>query len=126
MASAPIPMRVNNVDLRVSMIGRGTPLVWGHGLMSSMASEDLAPFFQWERLADVATVIRYDARGHGQSGASADRTTTAGPEAVKEMGARLAEYDAATLANVLRGAKLTDFPPREQIQSITAQSLILA
>jgi len=48
------------------------------------------------------------------------------PEAVKEMGARLAEYDAATLANVLRGAKLTDFPPREQIQSITAQSLILA
>jgi len=50
----------------------------------------------------------------------------AAPELVNQMGAQLAGYDAPTLANVLRGAKLTDFPARIQIQSITLPCLILA
>ena len=225
MSIIPICIRVNDVDLMVSVSGKGKPLIWSHGLMSSMAAEDLANWFQWDRLGDVATVIRYDARGHGQSGASAspsdytwarlardmigiadhlklehfvaggmsmgcatalytaleiperieglilgtpptawetraDQTAMyeqmaalveargtatlatmmvqqsqtmlppllqeAMPDLVNQMGARLADYDATTLATVLRGAKLTDFPPREQLRSITVPTLILA
>ena len=63
-------LRVNGVDLTVSVAGHGIPLVWGHGLMGSMAAEDLANWFDWQRVTGIAQVIRYDARGHGTSGAS--------------------------------------------------------
>jgi len=78
-------MRINNADLIVATSGTGTPLVWGHGLMSSMALENLASWFQWERLAEVATVIRYDARGHGQSSATDDPNDYTWPSLSKDM-----------------------------------------
>ena len=43
-----------------------------------------------------------------------------------QMGEQLAGYDAHTLALVLRGAKLTDLPPRDQIRGTRAPALILA
>lgn len=45
-----------------------TPFVWGHGLSSSMASEDDFPLVDAEVLRSTRRVVRYDARGHGQSG----------------------------------------------------------
>ena len=42
--------------------------VWAHGLNSSMAHEDDLGLFDWSACADVADVVRYDARGHGRSG----------------------------------------------------------
>jgi 3-oxoadipate enol-lactonase len=39
--------------------------VWGHGLNSSVAHEDDLGLFDWSPCADVARVVRYDARGHG-------------------------------------------------------------
>lgn len=52
--------------------GRGgpdaTPFVWGHGLTSSRAAERVFPLLDLDRLAEQRTVVRYDARGHGESG----------------------------------------------------------
>lgn len=43
------------------------PLVWAHGLCSSMAHEDELGLMDWPSMAAAAPVVRYDARGHGTS-----------------------------------------------------------
>ena len=49
-------------------IGDGPALVWGHGLLSSMAHEDASGVFDFSLLADEGhRWVRYDARGHGYS-----------------------------------------------------------
>lgn len=55
-------------SLSVQSSGDGLPLLWGHGLLSSMASEDASGPIRWEsaELPGVR-VIRWDARGHGGS-----------------------------------------------------------
>jgi 3-oxoadipate enol-lactonase len=63
-------MQVNNINLNTRIMGEGVPLIWAHGLMGSMAVEDSISSFKWDDLAQFARVIRYDARGHGQSEAS--------------------------------------------------------
>jgi pimeloyl-ACP methyl ester carboxylesterase len=63
-------MKVNNIDLHVQIEGTGIPMIWGHGLMASMAADDLVGWIKWNQLTDVIRLVRYDARGHGQSGAS--------------------------------------------------------
>lgn len=42
-------------------------LVWAHGLGSSVAHEDELGLFDWSVAEDVARVVRYDARGHGET-----------------------------------------------------------
>lgn len=39
--------------------------VWAHALGSSVAHEDELGLFDWSQVAEVAQVVRYDARGHG-------------------------------------------------------------
>lgn len=41
--------------------------VWAHGLNSSVAHEGELGLFDWSEAADVARVVRYDARGHGMA-----------------------------------------------------------
>ncbi|RLE17128.1 MAG: alpha/beta hydrolase, partial [Actinobacteria bacterium] len=48
--------------------GTGTPFVWGHGLSSSRADEDRRPLIDLAEVAASRRVLRYDARGHGESG----------------------------------------------------------
>ncbi len=48
----------------------GSDLVWGHGLTSSMASEDELGLFDWAAVRASHRVLRYDARGHGESGST--------------------------------------------------------
>jgi 3-oxoadipate enol-lactonase len=43
------------------------PFVWGHGLGSSSALEDRYPIIDFATLAQDRPVVRYDARGHGES-----------------------------------------------------------
>lgn len=45
-------------------------LVWGHGLTQSRALEDRRGLFDWAAIP--ASVLRYDARGHGESESTAD------------------------------------------------------
>jgi len=65
-------VKINGVELNVKTFGSGAPFIWGHGLMISMAIEDRSPWgLRWDQLAEVAKIVRYDARGHGLSEASA-------------------------------------------------------
>lgn len=52
--------------------GAGPTLVWGHGLTSSRAGEDDAALVDWPMVRHHHDVVRYDARGHGESGFSPD------------------------------------------------------
>ncbi len=60
------------VDIRYDLAGAGADVVWGHGLTSSMASEDELGLFDWSTIRSTHRVLRYDARGHGDSGSTPD------------------------------------------------------
>jgi 3-oxoadipate enol-lactonase len=62
-----ITQKVRGVDIAVADTGSGLPFLWGHGLAGSMEQEDEYRFINWVRLARKYRVIRWDARGHGQS-----------------------------------------------------------
>ena len=49
----------------------GVPLLWAHGLTSSRDHEDITGLFGW-RARGGMRVIRYDARGHGDSPGTTD------------------------------------------------------
>ncbi len=51
-------------------VGSGPNLVWGHSLLGSMAQEDAVGWLDWPGMAAHARLIRYDARGHGESAAT--------------------------------------------------------
>ncbi|MFW2333600.1 alpha/beta fold hydrolase [Ilumatobacter sp.] len=63
---------VRGTDLVYDRQGTGPDVVWGHGLTSSMASEDELGLFDFPAIGRTATVLRYDARGHGESGSTVD------------------------------------------------------
>lgn len=61
---------IRGCDLAYDVRGSGdaAPLVWGHGLTSSRADEDRVALLDIGRLATARPLVRYDARGHGESG----------------------------------------------------------
>jgi 3-oxoadipate enol-lactonase len=63
-------MTIRNCELAYDDAGPDgpVPFVWGHGLSSSMASEDEFPLVDTSVLRSARRVVRYDARGHGRSG----------------------------------------------------------
>lgn len=63
--------RVRGVELHHDTGGTGPILVWGHGLTSSRAGEDDAGLVDWAAVRRRLRVLRYDARGHGESGFTA-------------------------------------------------------
>ena len=65
---------IRGVDLVHDLSGEGPTFVWGHGLTSSMASEDELGLFDWAVLRRSNRVLRYDARGHGRSGSTPTAT----------------------------------------------------
>jgi pimeloyl-ACP methyl ester carboxylesterase len=64
--------RFGEVELAVRSQGKGIPFVWGHSLMGSMRVEDLAGLWDWSSVERYAEIVRYDARGHGNSDGSYD------------------------------------------------------
>lgn len=66
---------LRGVDLRHDVAGDGPTMIWGHGLTSSRAREDELQLLDWPRIREHARVVRYDARGHGESGSTADPAT---------------------------------------------------
>ncbi len=63
---------IRGAVLSTDRSGVGPTLVWGHGLTSSRASEDAFPLIRWDEVRASADVVRYDARGHGESAFTAD------------------------------------------------------
>lgn len=71
MVATRSTVTVRGCDLSVDRRGAGPDLVWGHGLTSSMAAEDELRLIDFERIRSSHRVLRYDARGHGDSASSA-------------------------------------------------------
>jgi len=63
-------MEINGLKYNVKIDGEGIPFIWGHGLTMNMAVEDALNIFRWAEVREAARVIRYDARGHGLTGAT--------------------------------------------------------
>ncbi len=59
-------IEVRGTRLALDDRGQGRPMLWTHGLTSSMAAEDDAGLFRWEAGPGVR-LVRYDARSHGGS-----------------------------------------------------------
>lgn len=66
---------IRDVELQFDIAGGGGTVVWGHGLTSSRAREDQFGLLDFARLRESNRVLRYDARGHGLSGSSAEPST---------------------------------------------------
>jgi len=60
-------MLINGLEFNVRVTGEGEAFLWGHGLMASMASEDRLDLFEWDKFPKDRKLIRYDARGHGET-----------------------------------------------------------
>ncbi len=56
-----------NINVTGERRGRGRALIWGHGLLNSMAGENLSGWFCWEDFPSRYKLARYDARGHGKT-----------------------------------------------------------
>lgn len=64
-------VRVRGADLSYHRVGTAGPdVVWGHGLSQSRAAESLVGLIDWSTIR--AQVVRYDARGHGESESTPD------------------------------------------------------
>lgn len=59
---------VRGVHVAVSDTGTGGALLWGHGFSSSKAQDERSGLLDWGRLAGRHRIVRWDARGHGESG----------------------------------------------------------
>lgn len=59
---------IRGVTLAFDRDGTGPTLVWGHGLTSSRQGEDDLSLVDWSHVRSTVDVVRYDARGHGESG----------------------------------------------------------
>ena len=63
---------IRGVELAVTDRGSGPAFFWGHGLTSSTTQDGRNGMFDWERLARRHRIVRWDARGHGESAGSPD------------------------------------------------------
>ena len=64
-------LAVNGVDLVYEIAGDGPTLIWGHGLSGSRAHDDALGLIDFDPVGPWR-VLRYDARGHGESGMTTD------------------------------------------------------
>lgn len=93
-------MEVRGVDLAVSEVGRGTPVLWGHGLTSSRAQEEVMGLGICDLPTDRYRLVRYDARGHGESGGTTDPADYAYPSLAADQ---LALADALGIDRLVAG-----------------------
>jgi 3-oxoadipate enol-lactonase len=64
---------VRGVELAYEVSGTGPDLIWGHGLTLDRTSDAAMGLLDWGRIP--ASVVRYDARGHGASGTTLEIDT---------------------------------------------------
>ena len=76
---------INKVALHVRRRGAGMPFLWGHGLLSSMDTEDALGWLTWPEHPPGIELVRYDARGHGASQPTRDAASYAWPGLGKDM-----------------------------------------
>ena len=65
--------------------GSAPLLLWGHGLLGSIAQEDAVPLFDWAPVCACARLVRFDARSHGASDRDLDPAHLRWPELARDM-----------------------------------------
>ncbi len=65
--------RINGFDMHYQVLGGGQTFVWGHGLMGSIARQQLLSVGLEGLKQRGFRVVSYDARGHGASGFTDDQ-----------------------------------------------------
>jgi 3-oxoadipate enol-lactonase len=58
---------VRGTNLGITDTGSGFPFLWGHGFSADRRTDERSPMLSWRRLARRYRVVRWDARGHGDS-----------------------------------------------------------
>lgn len=60
-------ININGFNLHTRIKGEGTPLLWMHGLMCSMQTDEIFPIINLNKIAEKTKLIRFDSIGHGLS-----------------------------------------------------------
>ena len=76
---------MRDIEFNTRIGGSGMPMIWGHGLMGSMDSEQRLGWFGWEQSHPGVQLLRYDARGHGASEASYTAESYTWPNLADDM-----------------------------------------
>ena len=58
---------INQATINYRLSGNGMPIIWLHGMMMSMATDDHMKVVDFSTLKKSHTVLRFDAPGHGKS-----------------------------------------------------------
>ena len=96
-------LRDNEFAVQVS--GSGIPLIWGHCLLGSMEADDAAGILDFAQLSRWARLIRFDARGHGESSGSNNAREYAWDRQAEDVWA-IAEHYAPGEKVILGGASM--------------------
>lgn len=67
---SPQRFTIRGVEVATEVSGEGPDLIWGHGLSMNRASDAAMGLLEWQQIP--VTVVRYDARGHGESESTPD------------------------------------------------------
>jgi pimeloyl-ACP methyl ester carboxylesterase len=66
---------VRDVEVAITDTGHGRAFFWGHGFGADRANDERSPILDWRHLARANRIVRWDARGHGDSGGTRDPDT---------------------------------------------------
>jgi 3-oxoadipate enol-lactonase len=99
-AAGDYRLRLRDLHFNVRIAGKGVPMIWGHGLMGSVDSEQRLGWFGWEQPPSGVQLVRYDARGHGASEASYTADSYTWPNLAGDM---LALADALGASTFIAG-----------------------
>jgi 3-oxoadipate enol-lactonase len=66
---------IRGAELAISDSGAGPAVFYGHGLSSSRAQDAASGMFDWQRISSRHRVVRWDARGHGESSGTGEAET---------------------------------------------------
>lgn len=98
---------INNTQLNIldsQSDNKQSALVWAHGLMFCTAADIESGLFAWKKTQQQHRVVRYDARGHGESEATTAIGDYQWPSLAKDMLAVAEHSEAEKL--VLGGASM--------------------
>ncbi|WP_445776284.1 alpha/beta fold hydrolase [Shewanella sp.] len=88
-----------------SISGKGSTLLWAHGLCGCMQSEDAIGVYAWHRFPKKLQLIRFDAIGHGLSAPGESVEDYLWPNLAKDM-LRVAAHYRAPMPLILGGQSM--------------------
>ncbi|GAA4157214.1 alpha/beta hydrolase [Gryllotalpicola daejeonensis] len=86
VAPKPHDAEVRGARLRWTEVGDGPTVVWAHGMTSSGWAQERSGMFDWSPVSAAGhRVVRYDARGHGESSGTTEEAAYTWPELAQDL-----------------------------------------